>query len=134
MQFVQSRPEKCHRHGCPDKTCFEADNPIYILQKTKGYLRCVGIEIFDIITTKQASIQFHHSNLHRPMRHSETGSPTAMTNDWARVMAVFRSLMLDRNPRSSLSVAAASVEQVWRVLTVLITITRNCLPAAEVNQ
>lgn len=66
--------------------------------------------------------------LHLPARHKETGSPTAITKDCARVIAVFKSLMLDRKPRSSLSAAAASVGHVCLVRTVLITITRNCFP------
>ena len=33
-----------------------------------------------------------------PTVHSARGSPTTATNDWARVIAVFNSLMFDRNP------------------------------------
>ena len=36
--------------------------------------------------------------LHLPTRHSDKGSPTTMTRDWARVMAVLSSLTLDRKP------------------------------------
>ena len=40
----------------------------------------------------------HKTDLHFPIEHSDIGSPTTATSDWALVIAVFRSLTLERKP------------------------------------
>lgn len=66
--------------------------------------------------------------LHFPIEHIDTGSPTTATKDWALVIAVFKSLALDRKPWSK-SISDFDLDsQVCLVLTALKNITRNCFP------
>ena len=52
---------------------------------------------FDIDRDENAIIR-SDTDLHLPMEHRAIGSPTTATRDWARVIAVFNSLTLERKP------------------------------------
>ena len=94
-----------------------------------------------------SSMNLSHSFLHLPTEQRETGSQTTATSDCARVMAVLRSLALDRKPKSQFgppapptpfspeeaddgvdAIPSRAGTQVLRVLTVERKIALNCLP------
>jgi len=74
-----------------------------------------------------------HTNLHLPTEHNETGSPTTATKLCALVKAVFRSLGLEKNPKStSLPTASGKIlTQGLKLLTVDRNTTLNCLPVIQ---
>ena len=64
---------------------------------------------------------------HFPIEQRATGSPTTATRLWARVMAVFNNLALDKNPKS-VSASSLCRTHVFRVRTVDKNMALNCLP------